>query len=239
MSTKLLLGREFLQKQGLNLWAVLDLAHLPSEIQSALDAGDVPWRKYRRLVMIGNGGRRFWEALQEHGHITPDPVDYFSTTITRRFIVEYLGSPPIYWLYPANLLIPLQRLGEMAGWAHPSPLGLGISAQYGVWFAYRAAFLTTADLPLSTEPRTPSPCTTCVEKPCQTACPVGAVHDEHQFDVPTCAQHRLLPQSPCADRCFSRLACPIAPEHQYSIEQVRYYYGRSLITLREFFEGIP
>jgi epoxyqueuosine reductase len=31
---------------------------------------------------------------------------------------------------------------------------------------------------------------------------------------------------------LARLACPIAPEHQYDLEQVQYHYGRSLQMIR-------
>ncbi|MDA0244186.1 MAG: hypothetical protein OT477_12280 [Chloroflexi bacterium] len=236
MNTRLEAGKTFLAENGLNLWAFLDCATLPEPIQRQFKVSNIPLEKYNRLVLLGHGGPRFWQALAEYGHITPNPVDYFSTTITRRFITDYLVSPPIYWLYPSQLIIPLQQLGELAHWAHPSPLGLGISPQYGVWFAYRTAFLAIADVPVgSSETAAPSPCHTCLDKPCQTACPAGAVDEPHQFGLQDCARYRLQPDSSCGDRCLARLACPVAAEHKYGLPQVQYHYGRSLITLQEFY----
>jgi hypothetical protein len=46
-----------------------------------------------------------------------DPMAYYSTTVVRQFITGYLGNPPILWLYPdMGYLVPLQQLGELAGW---------------------------------------------------------------------------------------------------------------------------
>lgn len=228
-------GTTFLAGAGLNLFAVLDCAALPESTTAPMLASGVPLADYRRLVLLGHGGRRLWAALQKWGVKTTDPVDHYSLTLTRQFIRDYLGDPPVCWLYPqTDYLAPLQQLGALAGWSHSSPLGLGIHPEYGVWFAYRAAFLTTAELPLRVEPERPSPCATCTNKPCITTCPVEAVQID-RFDVDGCARYRLRPQSPCADRCLARLACPFFPEHRYTLAQMQYHYRHSLGTLRAWY----
>jgi epoxyqueuosine reductase len=228
-------GIHFLADGGLNLLAVFDCAALPEEAAQIMVGSGVPLADYRRLVLIGHGGRRMWETLQERGMETADPVDHYSVSLTRQFIHNYLDDMPVLWLYPgAEFVIPLQQLGEAAGWSYPSPLGSGISPVYGVWFAYRAAFLIDADLPLVNEDPAPSPCDSCLDKPCIQSCPVGAVQPE-VFDIEGCVRHRLGPDSPCADRCLARMACPYFPEQRYSLEQIRYHYGRSLDTLREWY----
>lgn len=229
-------GREFLAGASLNLFAVLDCATLPPPIAEAMRGQGIPLAEYRRLVLVGHGGRRLWEALQAHGLETADPVDHYSVTRTSYFLRHYLPDPSVLWLYPDTpYLVPLQQLGQLAGWSYPSPLGQGIHPAYGVWFAYRAAFLTTLALPLRHEPPQPSPCDACPDKPCIRACPVGAVRPE-RFDVDGCARYRLGGQSPCADRCLARLACPFFPEHRYSLPQVQYHYRHSLATLRTWYE---
>jgi epoxyqueuosine reductase len=230
-------GIQFLAQGGLNLFASLDLAALPEPIRQMMAQSGVPLGDYRRLVLLGHGGRRMWEALQAGGWRTADPVDHYSASLTCQFIADYLGDPPTFWLYPeTDYLIPLGQLGELAGWSHPSPLGLGISPIYGVWFAYRAAFLTSLDLPIITDSPQPSPCATCPDKPCIRACPAGAVQPEG-FDVTGCSQYRLTASSPCADRCLARLACPFFPEHRYTLSQVQYHYGQSLKTLQTWYDG--
>lgn len=228
-------GIRFLEKAGLNLVAVLDSATLPEATGQIMRESGVPLDAYRRLVLVGHGGKRMWQALQKWGMKTVDPVDYFSTTMTQQFVTDYLDNPPILWLYPdTEFLIPLQQLGERVGWSHPSPLGQGINPTYGVWFAYRAAFLTTAELPLTGGAPRPSPCDACSDKPCLAACPAGAVQPA-RFDIEACACYRLQTGSVCADRCLARMACPYFPEHRYSLEQIRYHYGRSLETLAAWY----
>lgn len=231
-------GRGFLAEQGLNLLAILALETLPPAVQSQLSQANIPWQNYSHIGLTGMGGTKFWHVLQQQTGLGEHPVDEFSEKITRQWLAEYMGNPPLFWLYPADYLIPLQTLGEYAGWAFPSPLGLGISPVYGVWFAYRSAFLLRGDFPEVREPIQTSPCDSCEEKPCLTACPAAAVRGVHQFNISACCQHRLSPGSSCADRCLSRLACPVAPEHRYSLAQIQYHYGYSRTTLKAYFNGL-
>jgi len=228
-------GFQFLAERGLNLFAVLNCAALPDQAMRFMADSGMSVADYRRLVLIGHGGRRMWETLQGSRTETADPIDRYSIYLTQQFIHNYLDDPPIRWLYPDSPHIaPLQQLGESAGWCSPSPLGSGISPHYGVWFAYRAAFLTDADLPVISEQPAHSPCDNCLEKPCINACPTGAVKLE-STDIGTCAAHRLGVNSRCADRCLARMACPVHPEHRYTLEQIQYHYRHSLIMLRNWY----
>jgi hypothetical protein len=130
MNEKLQEGVELLAENGLNLTAVFDCATLPVDV---LEVMGVPLAGYKRLLLLGHGGRRFWRAFNEFGWHTADPVDHFSIHLTETFLRDYLGNPPYLCLYPlTEYMVPLQRLGELAGWCHPSPLGLGISPTYGL-----------------------------------------------------------------------------------------------------------
>lgn len=235
MSLNITAGIETLANGGLNLFAVLDCRALPEKATDMMIQSGVPLANYQRLVLIGHGGQRLWQALQAEGMDTADPVDHYSVTRTQQWIRDYVADTAVFWLYPNTpYLIPLQQLGELAGWSYPSPLGSGISPVYGVWFAYRAAFLTNADLPLIQDAPAPSPCTACAEKPCITTCPVQAVQLT-TVDVDACAHHRLRRQSPCQDRCLSRMACPFFPEHRYTLPQIQYHYTHSLKTLKAWY----
>ena len=225
-------GIHFLAERGLNLFAVFAWAELPADVVAMMTTTESSPPPFSRLVLLGNGGAHFWPALQKHGFETEHPVDHYSQVVAQQFIDDYLAPASGQILYPGPYPVPLQRLGTLAGWSHPSPLGLGINSEYGVWFAYRVAFLTDAPLPPTPIIPTASPCDTCEEKPCITACPSGAVRGIGAFDIPTCADFRLGTNSICADRCLSRLACPHAPEHRYPLEQVQYHYNRSLSSIR-------
>lgn len=225
-------GIDFLAQGGLNLFAILDCAALPPDV-TALLATAVTNPTHGRLVITAHGGTRFWHALQQYGLHTEHPVDHYSLSLTRQFIHRCLDDAGHQMLYPqTDIFLPLTRLGDLAGWSTPSPLGLGIHPQFGLWFAYRTVFYTRAPLPVITTDPAPSPCATCAQKPCLAACPPGAVQ-VHHFDVFACADFRVAPGSPCAGRCLARLACPVAPEHRYSLPQLQYHYGRSLATIRQ------
>ena len=228
-------GVQYLADAGLNLFAVLDCAALPAGVATTMTAAGIPLDHYSRLVLTGHGGRRFWQKLEEFGWHTVDPVDHYSLAVTQHFIDDYLGTPPVLLIYPAEYLLPLQQLGELAGWSHPSPLGLGINPVYGLWFAYRTAFLTNDQLPLTQSPVTQSPCATCAGKPCITACPAGAVQNPGQFNMSACATFRLGARSACGDRCLARMACPVGPQHRYTLEQIQYHYRHSLTEIREYY----
>ena len=232
MTEPLQQGASFLAAQGFNLLAVFDCAELPAPVAALMDDAAPDWRRWPRLVLIGSGGLDLWPALQRHGPADTDPVDRFSRACAGAFVRDYLHDPPVRWLYPGDTLSPLQRLGELAGWHHASPLGIGINARYGLWFAYRAACLIDQPLPVTPPWTGRSPCEYCPDKPCINACPAGAVAAAAAFSVPRCAGHRRVADSSCAQTCLSRLACPVAAGKRYPPEQIAYHYRLSLDHLR-------
>ena len=230
-------GIHFLAANGLNLFASLEIASLPKPMQRQMQQNHIPLDSFSHLMMTGHGGKLFWEKLQEKGMSADDPVDQLSIQLTQQFIDHYLGHPACLLLYPlTQFMVPLTQLGELANWSHPAPIGQGINPEYGVWFAYRTAFLVNGRFPTVTNQPTTSPCHSCTEKPCITACPSGAV-TQTNFDIFTCTDFRVEPESPCADRCLARMTCPVAPEHQYTLPQIQYHYTQSLDTIKAYKRG--
>ncbi|MCP5099403.1 MAG: hypothetical protein GY943_27935 [Chloroflexi bacterium] len=229
-------GIAFLANAGLNLFAVLDRETLPDSIKEVMEKTAVPLQSYNRLLLLGHGGTTLWHSMTTTDWEMANPIDHYSIKISQTFITKHLLNKQAVRLYPlTEFIIPLQQLGEHAGWCHSSPLGLGISPKFGVWYAYRTAYLINAPLPIITATRQASPCNSCERKPCLTACPAKALHPYNPINISACAAHRLRPHSSCVNQCLSRLACPIAPEHQYSIEQISYHYEDSLTTLRHYY----
>lgn len=232
-------GLRFLADNGLNLFAALALDSLSASVVAALRQAQVATQNYSHLILLGNGGRHFWQVFAERSQNGPDPIDAFSIEIAKRFADDFLGVR-IVLLYPSDSAVPLQQLGALAGWHYPSPLGLGIHPQYGLWFAYRVLFLVRLplgeffELPDSPPGERQSPCASCADKPCISACPAQAVSARKAFDIAACSDFRLRATSLCSERCLARLACPVGREHRYSTAQTRYHYRRSLQALKRY-----
>lgn len=226
-----------LNAAGLNLQAVWNVSGLPDDLLASLDLYGSEPSAYTQLVLIGHRGRDVWTTLQARGLHGSDPLDQFVTETLRAWM--HVAAPGAPWkqLFPGETAVNLQRLGALAGWHHPSPFGLGVDAEWGSWFAYRALVLTTTHWPTTPARSTTAPCPNCVKRPCVAACPVGALSDEltPAARLQSCVQHRIQPASSCADRCLARLACPVGAEHRYSDAQMRHHYLQSLPVIREHF----
>jgi len=227
-------GLKMLAEQGLNMFAALELDGLPHAFNQAARTSGIRIEDYSRLLLFGHGGNRMWKALNKHGMTGTDPVDHHSVFHVVRFVQRYLDACPYRILYPGNIPIPLQQLGSLAGWHHCSPLGIGVNGTYGPWFGYRAVVLVRAGLPFMTEPPAPSPCEQCADKPCISVCPASALSAGAPPDVGACIDYRMQTDSTCALKCLARLICPIGTRFRYCDEQVRYFYGRSLESIKAF-----
>lgn len=229
-------GREMLSAQGLNLFAILGSDLFPDAFNEAVRQAGIPLDDYASLVLIGHSGNTLWQRLAVSGMDGTDPVDRFSIKHARHFVEAYLERCPHLLLYPGPVPIPLQQLGALAGWHHPSPLGVGVNETHGPWFGYRAVLLVQTLLPVERQPIGRSPCDRCVDKPCVSTCPVQALSSMHQPDITACVEHRLRPGSPCAHQCLARSACPIGAGYRYDDEQIDYFYRRSLQSILEYMD---
>ena len=226
---------EQLDASGLNLQAVFNLSELPDGISAAISKHVGEFAGYRQLILIGHGGRRMWEALQASAFTaSADPVDSFSQDLVHRWFADRGNRYEM--LYPGDeQVVPLQKLGALAGWHHSSPFRIGINAHWGSWFAYRAVVLADSDFEPTPPLTAPSPCDSCMEKPCIPACPADALTGSDASLQP-CIDYRLTGDSRCKDRCFSRMACPVAVEHKHSMQQLNYHYGRSMQTIEDYYQ---
>jgi hypothetical protein len=221
-----------LSESGLLLRGVFALPQLPDVVRAALHKHAPAAAEFSQLLLFAHAGPRMWQAMHRADPkplTSPHPIDEFSMKVVRQHLEHELGVTRWAQLYPGPAPVPLQELGALLGWHAPSPLRVGINATFGTWFAYRALVAADTSLPLSPAPQhaPPAPCLTCVAKPCLGAC-LGSALDSGTLALDRCVTFRAQPDSPCADRCPAREACPIAPHHRYDPEQLRYHYGVSL-----------
>ena len=173
------------------------------------------------IVLIGNLGGKFWPTFQKSGFEDNHALDRWTKHVVDP-IAEKLGCLP---LYPSDKPYqPFQQWAKKAEGLEASPHGILMHPEYGLWQAYRAAmvFSNFEELP----PTTPAThaCNTCADKPCLTTCPVAAFSTEG-YDVVACREHvGANPNGHCATKgCLARQACPVATDHQYSVDQQRFH----------------
>lgn len=175
-------------------------------------------------MLLGFAGSLHWAtfaASAEAGDGEPHPLDRWS----RRIIGALAAACGAHAHFPDGAsALPFQRLARRAHPVHPSPLGLLIDAEYGLWHAYRGALWLPVRLTLPAVAGEPSPCADCTARPCLDGCPVGAFTGEG-FLVERCRAH-LASAAGAACRsggCLARLACPVGAGHRYGSAQMRFH----------------
>jgi epoxyqueuosine reductase QueG len=101
----------------------------------------------------------------------------------------------------------------------PSPLGILMHPEYGVWHAYRGALLFDVEISIQAPRKQIHLCDLCIGKPCMKSCPVGA-HSQSAFDYGACADHVRGPSGgPCRTTgCIDRNACPYGADYRYAAD---------------------
>ena len=225
---------EFLSSQGLNLQAVFNLRQLPAELLSSCQATQNDLESFKQLIVFAHGGTTLWQALKSSAAHTSDPVDEFSIRTVKQYFNENHKNCHYKLLYPADCNLNLQKLGELAGWHHPSPFLVGINQDWGTWFAYRVVVLADTELQPSIRLQQKSPCLSCIDKPCITHCAAKAMTNE-TFELQKCVSYRKQATSKCKDKCISRITCPVGQVHRYSKEQINYHYSVSMKAIEKYF----
>ncbi len=219
-----------LNEKGLNLQAIFDIGALPIDMIDALEKSTADLPNYNQLILIGHGGSALWNSITSESSDSSNPIDDFSVKTMSTFFERNLPGKQFKFLYPGETIIPLQSLGTLAGWHHPSLFRIGINKKWGSWFAYRAVVLAASNYEASVPMDGASPCVSCTTTECISACPAGAVQG-NDFEFQKCFNYRLEPNSKCKDRCLARISCPVAQEARYPLDQIKYHYGRSLKSM--------
>ena len=173
------------------------------------------------VLMIANTGPAMWDAFTAERGEGRNPLDAWTRTAVEPIAARY-GAHAVYPFDRPPL--PFQRWAARAWPLFPSPLGLLIDTEFGLWHALRAALLFPTAVALPERPARASPCLACADKPCLGACPVGA-YTATGFDYVSCRGHIATSAGAACtnDGCRARDACPVGREHRYADEQVRFH----------------
>ncbi len=224
-----------LEAKGLLLQAALPLATLAEELKAPLIAAGLDLASFQTLVLMGQAGPRFFEQTVSASREQADPFDAESIRLVADWFATNSPAAKLAIVYPGDIALNLGQLAELGGWGKPSPLGLTIHPEYGLWNAHRVAFLTDIAWDCA-QPNRAHPCDTCEAKPCEAACPAKAVSLSDGFDVVSCTGQRAPAGSECEFRCSSREACPVGSEYRYGPIQMKHHYSSGLKSIRQYLQ---
>lgn len=166
------------------------------------------------LILLGTG-TSFWPIFQrsaEAGDGARNSIDRWSERVIGE-MAEQAGAHAIF-PFGGPPYAPFIDWALKSGRAFQSPTGMLVHDEAGLMISYRGALHFDQNLPFP-RPHPVSPCDDCADRPCTTACPVGALSGARPYDVAVC--HAFLDTSPgqdCMGRgCAARRACPVSQKH--------------------------
>ncbi|MGN6548647.1 MAG: hypothetical protein ACTHJ3_01950 [Pararhizobium sp.] len=180
----------------------------------------------KTVILVGHAGGTIWPYFSawranDPGPECPDPLDRWSKQVIGAAAAAF-GAQAVF---PSDRPYrPFQQWAMQAEGLRPSPLGMLIHPEFGLWHAYRGALLFDGAVAAPAASRPAHPCDSCRAKPCLTACPVGAF-DGAGYDVGACRSHlgsgRGTACLSCG--CLARDACPVGRAYAYDEPQRRFH----------------
>jgi hypothetical protein len=171
-------------------------------------AGGAPWPHFLK-----------WRAGQPAG--LQEPLDRWAREVIGVVATEF-GARAVS---PSDRpYLPFQQWAMRAEGLKPSPLGILMHPQFGLWHAYRGALLFDTEIDVEAPLNVIHLCDLCSGKPCLKSCPVDA-HDGSGFDHGGCLAHVRGPRGgPCRDGgCLDRNACPYGIAYRYAADEQAFH----------------
>jgi hypothetical protein len=187
------------------------------------------------LVLVGFAGSQGWGSFArspEFGDRTGNPLDRWSRRVVGT-LASKLGGTAFY-PFVGPPFLPFMAWAQRAEPVAPSPIGMLIHPDWGLWHSYRGALGLATRLGLPPPDRRISPCVGCSARPCLTSCPVGAL-TPGRYDSINCAAHLAAAAGTgCLGAgCLARRACPVGRRAQYEPAQAAFHMQAFLGAQRE------
>ncbi|MBT3358920.1 MAG: hypothetical protein HN403_04750 [Rhodospirillales bacterium] len=181
------------------------------------------------MVIIGNAGSAMWRAFQAVRGDGPDPLDAWTRGVISG-VAEKLGAAALF-PFDGPPYMPFQKWAMRSEAVFGSPIGPLIHPVYGLWHGYRGALAFEERIELPERLPAASPCESCVDRPCLSSCPVGAL-SVGNYDVPACVDHiGSAAGSDCLERaCVARRACPVGREYHQEPAQAAFHMKHFLAS---------
>ena len=174
----------------------------------------------RSVLLVGQAGAAPWPHFlrwrEQQPQVIANPLDSWSRQVIGA-VAETFGARAVS---PSDKpYLPFQQWAMRAEGLKPSPLGILMHPQYGLWHAYRGALLFEEAIALQEAREAIHLCDACADKPCLKSCPVDA-YSADGFAHQACLAHvRGADGAPCrTGGCLDRNACPYSADYRYPPE---------------------
>ena len=178
----------------------------------------------KTLLLLGPREPGFWPHLKaqpEWG--ADDPMDRWSRRVIGTLACD-LGAKALF-PFGGPPYQPFYRWALKSGRCWESPVRLLVHDVAGLFVSFRGALALKEAVELP--PAGPKPCDTCMEKPCLTACPTGALTGAG-YDLQNC--HSFLDTTAGQDcmttGCAVRRTCPLSLAYARMPEHSAYHMGQ-------------
>ncbi|MCB2128641.1 MAG: ferredoxin [Rhodobacteraceae bacterium] len=181
----------------------------------------------KTLILVGPDEPGFWNhftSSPEWQDGAPDPMDRWS----KRVITALAAASGGRAIFPSDgpPYPPFFNWALRTGRSWRSPVKLLVHDRAGLMVSFRGALALGERIELPAT-AVSSPCESCADRPCLTACPVGAL-TVSGYDVAVCHTHLDRPGGRDCISCGCRVrrACPVSQAYGRLPEQSAYHMGQ-------------